>query len=52
MARKKKAKPNVWKKQGISVIGGVSRKITVEDVNQVIDDIRREREEQLLGPAF
>jgi hypothetical protein len=52
MARKKKAKAKLRKKQGIRVLGGPSMKITVEDVNRAIDDMRREREEQLLGPGF
>ena len=52
MAGKKKAKAKLRKKQGIWVLGGASSKITVEDVNRVIDDMRREREEQWLGPGF
>jgi hypothetical protein len=52
MAGKNKAKTKLRKKQGIWVLGGASRKITVEDVNRAIDDMRGEREEQLLGPGF
>ena len=52
MARKMKAKNKLRKKHGISVLGGARKKITVEDVNRVIEDMRREREEQILGPGF
>jgi hypothetical protein len=51
MEGKRKAKTRLRKKQGIWVLGGTS-KITVEGANRLIDEMRREREEQILGPGF
>lgn len=52
MARKKVKESKLRLEQGIWVLDTGTETISAEEVNRVIDGIRREREDIWLGPGF
>lgn len=44
------AGPTMRKKRGIWVFGGGDARLTQEDVNRVLEEIREERDRRALGP--